>query len=121
MIDQDKDLKIVYLIQVRADSENIMVGSAYYIRLNQVKNYINPVLQNFKIPIIVEVIDDINKLDDDFSKINLFYHLMYYIKGTELMNTKYSIIEIEFDNLLNLLYKMDNEKSKRDSLSALIS
>ncbi|MFX1457618.1 MAG: hypothetical protein ACFFDB_19810 [Promethearchaeota archaeon] len=55
---QNNEYKTVYLIYVREHKEGQFVDGFYLRELATLKNKINPVLQQFKIPIKVEVRDD---------------------------------------------------------------
>jgi len=68
--------------------------------------------------IIVNKLDNVEK---DFYRVRVFLRLIEAIKGTEILNTNYSLIKKKFTNFLVILDKMSDDYLKLDIFSEMIS
>ena len=71
-------------------------GNSVVIQYLLEENYLAFMNNEEKIPIVTDILNTIDKIDDNYNKRNTFSDLINAIKGTELMNIKYSLIEIKF-------------------------
>jgi hypothetical protein len=96
-------------------------GNSVVIQYLLEENYLTFMNNEEKIPIVTDILNTTDKIDDNYNKRNTFSDLINAIKGTELMNTKYSLIEIQFTDILNTIGKIDDNYIKRIAFSDFIS